>query len=162
MLTASRFINICNAYSLSLYKYSDLSQSRMWEWFPHPSFIYVIASSGSLPNFVDIIPSSRFLTIPGSHLISWVYLGIKIHKEYRQNNDIKNRIDKGGATMSLLEGVLWNRQITRKTKLQIYYSIGKSTLSYGNDTWKFNKNSESKRMLMEIDFLRRLARCSKL
>ena len=34
-----------------------------------------------------------------------------------------------------------NRQITRKNKLQIVYnSIVKITVTYGAETWKFNKN----------------------
>ena len=53
----------------------------------------------------------------------------------------------------MLNGVLWNRQISRKNKLRIYYSILKSTLTYGAQTWKFNKNLLSKLMSMEVDFL---------
>jgi hypothetical protein len=34
--------------------------------------------------------------------------------------------------------------------------------TYGVETWKFNKNLEPKRMLMGMDFLRRLARCSRV
>ena len=41
-----------------------------------------------------------------------------------------------------------------------YNSIVKSTVTYGAETWKFNKNLESKLMSMEMDFLRRSARCS--
>ena len=44
----------------------------------------------------------------------------------------------------------------------IYNSIVKSTLTYGAETWKFNKNLESKLMSMEMDFLRRSTRCSRL
>ena len=62
----------------------------------------------------------------------------------------------------MLNSVLWNRQITRKKKLLIYNSIVKSSVAYGAETWKFNKNLESKLMSMEMDFLRRLARCSRL
>ena len=35
------------------------------------------------------------------------------------------------------------------------------TVTYGAETWKFNKNIESK-LKSEIDFLRRSARCSRL
>ena len=38
------------------------------------------------------------------------YLGVKIDKEDRQENDIKKRISKGRALTAVL-----NRQITRKT-----------------------------------------------
>ena len=62
----------------------------------------------------------------------------------------------------MLNSVLWNRQITRKNELLIYNSIVKSTVKYGAETWKFNKNLESKLMSMEMDFLRISARGSKL
>ena len=62
----------------------------------------------------------------------------------------------------MLNSVLWNRQITRKNKLPIYNSIVKSTVTYGADSCKFNKNLESKLMSVEMDFLRRSARYSRL
>ena len=61
----------------------------------------------------------------------------------------------------MLNNALWNRQITRKNKLLIYNSIVKSPVTYGAETWKFNKNLESKLMSMKINFLRRSARCSR-
>ena len=43
--------------------------------------------------------------------------------------------------------------------MQIYNLIVKSTISYGAETWEFDKNFESKLMSMKMDFLKRLARC---
>jgi hypothetical protein len=56
----------------------------------------------------------------------------------------------------MLNGVLWNKQITRKkqNKLLIYNSIVENTVTYGAETWKFNKNIVSKLMSKELDFLR--------
>ena len=45
------------------------------------------------------------------------YLGVKIDKEDRQENDIKNRINKGRAVTAMLNSVLWNRQITIKKQI---------------------------------------------
>ena len=45
------------------------------------------------------------------------YLELKIDKEDRQENDIKNRINKGRAVTAMLNSALWNREITRKNKL---------------------------------------------
>ena len=42
------------------------------------------------------------------------YLGVKISKEDRYENDIKNRINKCIPITAMLNGVLWNRQITKK------------------------------------------------
>ena len=78
----------------------------------------------------------------------------KLDKEDRQENYIKNRINKGRAIIAMLNSVMWNRQITRKNKLLIYNSVVKSTDTYGAETWKFNKNLELKFVSMEMDFLR--------
>ena len=43
-------------------------------------------------------------------------LGLKIDKKDRQENSIKNWINKGSAVTALLNSVLWNREITRKKK----------------------------------------------
>ena len=64
---------------------------------------------------------------------------------------VKNKINEGRAITAMLNGVLWNRHITRR-KLQIYNSIVKRTVTYGAETWKFNKNLESKVMSMEMVF----------
>ena len=64
---------------------------------------------------------------------------------------LKNRINKGTTVTAMLNSVLWNRQITRKNKLLIYNSIVKSAVTYAAETWKFNKNLESKLMSMESD-----------
>ena len=46
--------------------------------------------------------------------------------------------------------------------LQIYNPTLKSIVSYGTEKFKFNKNLESELVMMEMDFLRRLARSSRL
>ena len=50
-----------------------------------------------------------------------------------------------------MNGVLWNRQIRKINKLQIYNSILKGTVTYGAETSKFNKHLESKPVSVEID-----------
>ena len=42
------------------------------------------------------------------------YLKVKIDKEGRHENDVKNRINKGRAITAMLNNVLWNRQIIKK------------------------------------------------
>ena len=39
---------------------------------------------------------------------------MKIHKQDTQENDIKDKINKGIAIIAMQNGVLWYRQITRK------------------------------------------------
>ena len=45
------------------------------------------------------------------------YLGVKIDKEGRQENYIKDRINQGRAITAMLNSVLWNRKIARKNQL---------------------------------------------
>ena len=61
------------------------------------------------------------------------YLGLKIDKEDRQENNVKNRINKGRAITSML----WNIHLTRKRNYK--HITVKSTLTYGAETWKFIK-----------------------
>ena len=61
-------------------------------------------------------------------------------------------INKGRTITAMLNDVLWNRQITRKNKLQIYVTeqlklLSQMKLKYGNLT----KNIESKLISMEMD-----------
>ena len=62
----------------------------------------------------------------------------------------------------MLNSILWDKNITKQVKLQIYNSIVRSTVTYGAEIWKLNKNLTSKLMSMEMDFLRRSARHSRL
>jgi hypothetical protein len=45
------------------------------------------------------------------------YVGVKIDKEDRQENHIKNKVDKVRAITATLNSVLWNRQITIKKQI---------------------------------------------
>ena len=44
----------------------------------------------------------------------------------------------------------------------MYNSTVKSTVTYGAEAWKFNKNLESKLMSMDMNFLRRSVKYSRL
>ena len=86
------------------------------------------------------------------------YLRVRIDKEDRQESHIKNRNNKGRATIIMLNSISWDRNITKEVKLKIYNSIVRSTVTYGAEIWKLNKNLTSKFMSIEMEFLRRSAR----
>ena len=65
----------------------------------------------------DLILEDQKYCIRGSE--EFKYLGVKIEKEGRQENNIKNRINKDRGITQLLNNILRNRQ-TIKNKLLLY------------------------------------------
>ena len=63
-----------------------------------------------------------------------------------------NKVNKSRAVTEILNGVVWNRKITRKSKLQIYNSIVKSSVTYGAETQKFNKNQNQNLCRKKLTF----------
>ena len=61
----------------------------------------------------DLILEDQNGCIKGSQKFKYLGRGVKIDKEDRQEN-YNNRINKGRAIIAMLNGVLWNEQITRK------------------------------------------------
>ena len=60
---------------------------------------------------------NEVLKIGNTIIIIIIFLGIKISKEDRQENYIKNKINTGRAITSMLNDVLWKCQITRKKQI---------------------------------------------
>ncbi|PSN39623.1 hypothetical protein C0J52_13800 [Blattella germanica] len=63
--------------------------------------------------------------------------------------------------LSKLNNILWDRDITSKTKTNIYNSIVKSTITYGSETWHLKSGAIQKLHSTEMDFWRRSARISR-
>ena len=63
------------------------------------------------------------------------YLGVKITRDGNQEPETIDRINKGRAAITKLNGILWARDVTPKTKTHIYYTIVKSTITYAAETW---------------------------
>ena len=80
-------------------------------------------------------------------------MGLLRDKEDRQYIYIKKSINIGRAIKAVLSGCTVE-QIPSRNKLQLhlYNLIVKNTVSYEDETWKFNKNLASKHMSMEMDF----------
>ncbi|PSN48159.1 hypothetical protein C0J52_08725 [Blattella germanica] len=63
--------------------------------------------------------------------------------------------------ISKLNNILWDRDITIKTKTNIYNTIVKSTITYGSETWLLKSGTILKLYSTEMDFWRRSARISR-
>jgi len=62
-------------------------------------------------------------------------LGVRITKDGNHEPEINDRIIKGRAAITKLNSILWNRDVTPKTKTHIYHAIIKSTITYEAETW---------------------------
>jgi hypothetical protein len=54
-----------------------------------------------------------------SHVSEYVYLGVKIIKDGNDEPEINDRINKGRAAISKLNSILWDHDVTSKTKTHL-------------------------------------------
>jgi hypothetical protein len=62
-----------------------------------------------------------------SHVSEYVYLGVRITNDGNHEPEI-DRINNGRTAISKLNSILWDRDVTSKTKTHIYHAIVKSTI----------------------------------
>ena len=60
-----------------------------------------------------------------------------------------------------LNSILWDRDMTTKTKTHIYHAIVKSTITYAVETWCLKAKKVAKLSSTEMDFWRRSPRISR-
>jgi hypothetical protein len=79
-----------------------------------------------------------------SHVNEYTSLGVKITKDGNYGPEVNDRINSGRAAITKLNSVLWDRDVTPKTKTHIYHAIVKSTITYAAETWCVNAKKSSK------------------
>ena len=94
-------------YFNSLYK--NMKSIRIWNLYEHRKKLYTWVVEQK-PNILE----DQKGCVRGCE--EFKYLGIKIDKD-RQENYIKTRINKCRAITSMLNVLLWNRQMTRKKQI---------------------------------------------
>jgi hypothetical protein len=70
-----------------------------------------------------------------NYVNEYTYLGVKIIRDENHEPEINDRINKGRAAITKLNGILWDRDVTPKTKTHIYHATVKSTITYAAETW---------------------------
>jgi len=70
--------------------------------------------------------------------------GVRITKDGNHESEINDGINRGRATITELNSILWDRDATLKTKTNIYHSIVKSTITYAAETWCLKAKNGSK------------------
>jgi len=88
-------------------------------------------------------------------------LGVKITKDGNHEPQINDRIDRGRAAITKLNSILWDRDVTLKTKTHIYHAIVKSTITYAAEAGCLKAKTVAKLNSTEMDFWRRSDRISK-
>ena len=92
----------------------------------------------------------------------FTYLGTVFNKKGKINREIQHRIKKAtNIYYSINRTIISKKEITEKTKLQVYNSIYKPTLTYGSESWPINNKIEKQITAAEMKFLRRVANKTK-
>jgi hypothetical protein len=95
------------------------------------------------------------------HVSEYVCLGVRITKDGNHEQEINDKINKGRAAISKLNSILWDRDVTSKTKTHIYQAVVKSTITYAAETWCLKAKTTAKLNSTDLDFWRRSARISR-
>jgi len=79
-----------------------------------------------------------------SYLNEYTFLGVRITKDGNYEPEINDRINRGRAAIKKLNSVLWDRDVTHKTRTHIYHAVVKSTITYAAETWCLKTKTRSK------------------
>jgi len=90
------------------------------------------------------------------------YLGMKLSHNGTLDEAIKDRNTQGRKAISLLNGVLWDRNINRENKTRIYKTIVKSIITYSSEVWPLKDRTTKMLEATEMDFWRRAAGRSRM
>ena len=87
-----------------------------------------------------------------SHVSEYIYLGVRITKDGNHELEINDSINRGRAAISKLNSILWDLDVTHKTKAHIYHALVKSTITYGAETWSLKAKEVANLSSTEMDF----------
>jgi len=71
-----------------------------------------------------------------SHVNEYTYLGVRMTKDGNHEPEINYRINRGPAAITKLNSILWDHDVTPKTKTHIYHAIVKITITYAAEIWR--------------------------
>ena len=70
-----------------------------------------------------------------THVNEYTFLGVRINKDGKHEPEFNDRINRGRSDKTNLNSILWERDVTPKTKTHIYHEIVKNTIIYPAETW---------------------------
>ncbi|XP_063914263.1 uncharacterized protein LOC135130772 [Zophobas morio] len=84
------------------------------------------------------------------------YLGVVITNKNEMNEEIEERIAKANKSVGRLNRFLRSKNVTRRTKKQIYKTIVRPTVLYASETWTLTNEMEQKLEVWERKILRKI------
>jgi hypothetical protein len=69
-----------------------------------------------------------------NHVNEHTYFGVRMSEDVNHEPEINYRIRRERAAVSKLNSILWDSDVTSKTKTHIYHAIVKSTIIYAAET----------------------------
>lgn len=85
-----------------------------------------------------------------------VYLGVLINEKGQEEQEIEARILKGNKKYGMIQKLLKSTYTSRRTKIRMYKTIIRPTVTYGCETWAMKKYDEEKLERWERKMLRRI------
>ena len=82
------------------------------------------------------------------------YLGTVLSKHGDMEGEVRERVMKGRSAIGSLERVMKGRNVSMEIKRGLRNSILLPTLTYGSETWTWNKGQQSRVRAVEMSYLR--------
>jgi len=104
-------------------------------------------------------PKDLAISIDGAELNQveqFTYLGGVISEDARCELDVKRRINLATAVASALKTVWGSKDLSTKTKLNVYEVLVTSVLLYNSETWTLKRADEDRLRVFEMSVLRRI------
>jgi hypothetical protein len=77
------------------------------------------------------------------------YLGVQINSQNKIRDEIRKRIQAGNRCYYANKKLSLNKILNHKSKIQIYKTIIRPTVTYGNETWVLTASDENQIFLNE-------------
>jgi len=96
-----------------------------------------------------------------SHVNEYTYLGVRITKDGNHKPEINDRINTGRVAITKLNSIVWDCDVTPKTKTHIYHGAIKSTITYAAEAWCLKAKKVAKLNSTEMDIWQSSAQISR-
>jgi hypothetical protein len=81
-----------------------------------------------------------------------IFWKLKNNVEERKHIGLIIYKPSGQAAITKLNRILWDRDVTPKTKTRINHAVVKSTITYAAETWRLKARKVAKLNSTEVDF----------